>query len=198
MPKTSLRIKSLLPLALLVAAWQFSASALGQTVIISPDVVASSSTPTKSREHTNASGVDCANLVPQNEEGQPFRNSVPPDSSSDIDVSDTDLDDVSADLSARNDQDPPHFSVTSLDAGATRTPRIVPILLFPVHCFYCLHAHIRERAPPIPGLTKTKSFPCFTSSHSAFGNRHSPFARFGPSSIPVIRICFGFPNPAYL
>jgi hypothetical protein len=71
MPKTPLRLKSLLSLALLVASWQFAASALGQTVIISPDVVASRS-------------IDGASMVPHNEEGQPSQDSAPPDSSSDI------------------------------------------------------------------------------------------------------------------
>lgn len=140
MPKTSLRIKSLLPLALLVASCQFCASALGQTVIISPDVVFSRS-------------VDGASLFPQKEEGQPSQDSAPSDSTSDIDDSDGGLDDLSADLSTRDDQDTPHFSVTGLDAVTLRTPRIVPILLFPVHCFYCLHEHIRERAPPSLALT---------------------------------------------
>jgi hypothetical protein len=58
------------------------------------------------------------------------------------------------DLSAGNPQLPGHplSSVTALDAVTLRTPRIVPILLFRVHCFYCLHKHTRERAPPIRGL----------------------------------------------
>ena len=151
MPKTSLRIKSLLSLALLAASWQFAVSALGQTVIISPDVVASHSTPTKSREHAKAFGVDSADcIVPQKEEGQPSHDSAPSDSSSDIDDTDGGLDDFSADNPMRTDQDTPHFSVTGLDAVTLRTSGIVPILLFPVHCFYCLHEHIRERAPPIP------------------------------------------------
>ena len=33
-----------------------------------------------------------------------------------------------------------------------------------------------------------KSSSCFTSSHSAFGNRHSPFAPFGPSTIPATHV----------
>jgi hypothetical protein len=149
MTTTSSRIKSLLPLALLVAFWQFSALALGLTVIVSPDVVASRSTPTNSREHAKAFGVDGAGcMVPENEEGQPSHDSAPPVSSSDIDDTDGGLDDFSADPSTCNDRDTPLFSVTGLDAVALRTARIVPILLVPVHCFYCLHEHIRERAPP--------------------------------------------------
>ena len=159
MPKASSRIKSSLPLALLVASCQFATSALGQTVIISQDVVADRSTPTKSREHANAIplanafgvGVDGPGcIMPENEEGQPSQDSAPPDSSCDIEDSNADLDDVSADPSMRNDQDTPHFSVTGVGAGATHMPGIVPILLVPVHCFYCLHAHIRERAPTVP------------------------------------------------
>ena len=141
MPKASSRIKSLLPLALLVASWQFATSALGQTVIISPDVVASRS----------IDGAGC--IVPENGEGQPSQDSAPPDSSSDIEDSNADLHDLSADPSMRNDPDTPHFSVTGVGAGATRMPRIVRALLLPVHCFYCLHEHIRERAPPSLALT---------------------------------------------
>jgi hypothetical protein len=110
-------------------------------VIISPDVVAARS----------IDGAGC--MVPENEQGQPSQDSAPPDSSSDIEYNNADLDDLSPDPSMRNDQDTPHFSITGVGAGATRVPRIVGILLLPVHCFYCLHEHIRERAPPKPGLT---------------------------------------------
>ena len=139
MPKTSSRIKSLVPLALLVASWQFSAAALGQTGIISPGVAASSS----------IDGSDCITSENQEKQPAPGRDNSP-DAASDIDDTDSALDDLGADTSTRNDQDTPLFSVTGLDAVTLRTPRIVPILLFPVHCFYCLHEHIRERAPPIP------------------------------------------------
>jgi hypothetical protein len=139
MPKTSWPTKSLLSLALLVASWQFCASGFGQTVIIiSPDIVARQS-------------IDCSCCVmPENKEGQPPQNSAPSDSPSDLEDSNGGLEDLSADTSTRNDQDTPLFSVTGVDAVTLRTPRIVPILLVPVHCFYCLHEHIRERAPPVP------------------------------------------------
>jgi hypothetical protein len=191
MPKTSSRIKSLLPLALLVASWQFSASALGQTVIISPGVAASSPTPTKSRElatgrvrptggHAKVFGVDgsnCITSVNQEKQPAPGGGDSPnaPDSSSDIDDTDGGLDDFSADNPMRNDQDTPHFSVSGTGAAGTRMPRIVPVLLFPVHCFYCLHEHIRERAPPKRGLTILNRPPALPLAirHSAFGTRHS-------------------------
>jgi hypothetical protein len=126
-------------LALLLASCQFCASALGQPVITSPDVVVDS---------RSVDGAGC--VVPKNEEGQPSQDSAPSNSSSDIDDSDGGLDDLSADNPMRTDHDTPLFSVTGLDAVTLRTPRIVLIPLFPVHCFYCLHEHIRERAPPIP------------------------------------------------
>jgi hypothetical protein len=96
-------------------------------------------------------GIDGITL--ENQEKQPapdggnFPNSS--DSTSDIDDSDGGLDDLSADT-AHNYQDTPLFSVTGRDAVTRGKSRIVPILLFRVHCFYCLHEHIRERAPPIP------------------------------------------------
>jgi hypothetical protein len=160
----------LLPLALLLAFWQFSASA----------------TPTKSRElatgrvrpirhrtdslrrtggHAKAiplansprsrklsefgigvDGIDC--ITSEDQEKQPPQDSNNfPDSTPDLD-DDGGLDDLNPDTSTRNYQDTPLFSLTGLDAVTLRTPRIVPVLLFPVHCFYCLHEHIRERAPP--------------------------------------------------
>jgi hypothetical protein len=129
--KTSFFI--LLFLALLVASWQFSASA----------------SPNNSREL----GLGVC-ITSQNQGKQPapdggnFPNS--PDGTTDLDDSDGGVDDLSADASTRSDQDTPLFSITGLDAVTLRTSGIVPILLFPVHCFYCLHEHIRERAPPIP------------------------------------------------
>jgi hypothetical protein len=156
-----------------VASWQFSASAaptksrehakvfgVAQTASIVPNgsdayspIAASSSTPTKSREHAKTFGVDGIDCITsENQEKQPApdggNSPNSPDSSSDIDDTDGGLDDFDADTSTDNYQDTPLFSVTGLDAVALRTPRIVPILLFPVHCFYCLHEHIRERAPP--------------------------------------------------
>jgi len=134
MPKALIRKRFLLPLALLAASWQFVASPLAQAVIISPDVVANRS----------LNGADC--IGPQNQDGQTSQYSLPPDLLADIEDNDTELND----LRARNDQGTPHSPVIGVRAETTRMPRIVPILLFPAHCFYCLHEHIRERAPPIP------------------------------------------------
>jgi hypothetical protein len=96
-------------------------------------------------------GIDC--LTSENQEKQPAPDggNSPnlPDSASDIDDSDGCLDDLSPEISARNDQATPLFSVTGRDAVTRGTSRIVPILLFSLHSFYCLHEHIRERAPPI-------------------------------------------------
>jgi hypothetical protein len=97
-------------------------------------------------------GIDCnesEDTAPGDERNQPFpEGNISSDSTSDIDDSDGALDDLSADTSTRNYQNTQLFSVTDLDAITLRAPRIVPILLFPVSCFYCLHEHIRERAPP--------------------------------------------------
>jgi hypothetical protein len=137
-----------------------------------------SATPTNSREHAEASGaaqvvtiasddrgahspaaasslineIDCITSGNQEKQPSPDDNNFP-DSTTDLDDTDGGLDDLSAraDTSTRNDQDTPLFSVTGLDAMTLRTPRILSNLLFSVHCFYCLHEHIRERAPPILG-----------------------------------------------
>jgi hypothetical protein len=128
----------ILLLALLIASWQFAAAA--QTAIISLGVA------------TNGpiDGIDCITSENQEKQPAPYGGNSPnfPDSTTDLDDDDGGLDDWSADTSTRTGQDTPLFSVTGLDAVTLRTPRIVPILLFPVHCFYCLHEHIRERAPP--------------------------------------------------
>lgn len=129
-----------LPLALLLASWQFSASARAQTAIISG-----------SGSCRTSSSID--GITSASQEKQPSQDSNTfPDSMTDIDDSDGALDDLSADTSTRNYLDTPHFSVTDLDAVTLRTPGIIPIPLFPVHCCCCLHDHIRERAPPGPGI----------------------------------------------
>jgi hypothetical protein len=162
--------RSALSFALLAATWQFSASATptesrehaeasGVAQMVAPDsdrayspVAANSSTPTKSREHAEVfgvGGIDCITALSEEKEPSQDGNDFP-DSTTDLDDTDSGLDDLSAgaDSSTRNNQDTPLFSVTGPDAVTLRTPRIVPILLLPVHCFYCLHEHIRERAPP--------------------------------------------------
>jgi hypothetical protein len=96
-------------------------------------------------------GIDCITLEKQKKQPSQDSNNFP-DSPTDLDDTDGGLDDLSADSSACKYRDTPLFSVTGVGTVTLRTPRIVPILLFPVHCFYCLHKHIRERAPPIPPL----------------------------------------------
>ena len=92
-------------------------------------------------------------LADSNPEKQPSpdRNNFP-DSTTDLDDSDGGLDDFDADTSTRSYQDTPLFSVTGLDAVTLRAPGIIPVLLLPIHCSYCLRDHIRERAPPRPGI----------------------------------------------
>ena len=136
----------LLPLALLLASWQFSVSA----------------TPTKSRDYAKAiplansfgvgvDGIDC--ITSENQEKQPSRDSNnSPEPARDIDESESGPVGLEADSSSRNDQDTSPFSVTGIDAVTLRAPGIIRIPLLPVNCFYCLHEHIRERAPPHPGI----------------------------------------------
>jgi hypothetical protein len=92
-------------------------------------------------------------LADSNQERQPSpdRNNFP-DSTTDLDDSDGGLDDFNEDTSTRNYQDTPLFSVTGLHAVTLRAPGIIPVLLLPIHCSYCLRDHIRERAPPRPGI----------------------------------------------
>jgi len=134
---------------LLIISWQFSASA--QAAPITPDGSASSLVTASS----SIDSIDCIRSGDQEKQPSQDDNNFP-DSTTDLDDTDGGLDDLSAgaDTSTRNYQDTPLSSVTALDAVTLRTPRIVPILLFPVHCFYCLHKHTRERAPPIRGLTQ--------------------------------------------
>jgi len=124
-------------LALGFLSWQVSAAA--QAAIIWPD----------GPLIPGVDSIDC--ITSGDEEKKPApdggNSSNSPDSPSDIDDSDGALDDLSADASTRNYKDMPLFSVIGLDAATPRAPRIAPILLFPVHSFYCLHEHIRGRAP---------------------------------------------------
>jgi hypothetical protein len=144
--------RNVLPLALLIASWQFSASARAQTgIIISPDIFASSLTPTNSREHAKAFGVDGIDCIrSEDQEKQPLQDSTNfPDSMTDIDDSDGGLDDFNSDTSTRNYKDTPLLSVTGLDAAILRAPGIIPVRLLRIHSFSCLRDHIRERAPPV-------------------------------------------------
>lgn len=53
-----------------------------------------------------------------------------------------------ATIPSRHDQGPPQFSITRLEVVAQREPGMTPVFSLLVHCFYSLHEHIRERAPP--------------------------------------------------
>ena len=56
-----------------------------------------------------------------------------------------------ATIPSRDDQGPPHFADIGFDAATPRAPEINPALLAETRSFYCLHKHIRERAPPERG-----------------------------------------------
>ena len=123
-----------------VCSWQLAASANAQPIATAPGI-------------SSIDGTDCiASLSEEKQPSQDSNNSPAspssPDSSSDLDDSDVSLDDLIADTSTRNDHDTPYFSVAGLDAVTLRAPGVTPVLLLPVPCFYCLHEHIRERAPP--------------------------------------------------
>ena len=60
-------------------------------------------------------------------------------------------------LPSRTNKKPLQLAETSFDAVILHDLGAVPILLLPVHCFYSLHEHIRERAPPYRGLTNMKT-----------------------------------------
>jgi len=132
---------------LLFASYQFSAATPAQTAILPADPSACPFAVATSCLISSSSGSDC--ITSQRQQKQPWQESNGlSDSLVDLDDSDGDLDDF-ADSSTRDHQDTPLFSMTGLDAATLRRLRRVPILLFPVHCFYCLHEHIRERAPPV-------------------------------------------------
>jgi hypothetical protein len=133
-------MKSLLPLAFLIASWQFSAAALAQTAIIPLGVEASSS----------IDGIDCIESRNQTEEPSPLSDNSS-DSTSDLDESDGTSADT-ADIVLRLDPDPPHFAGMAVEAVTLRTPQTMRILFLPTRCCDCLQDHIRERAPPAPDV----------------------------------------------
>jgi hypothetical protein len=153
--KATWPLRSLLALLLAVCSWQFSATARAQTAITFDSEFGSgssrtaSSTPTKGREHAKAFGVDGIDCITADDvDEEPLQ--ICEDSSdptNDPELSESALADK-ATIPSRDDQDLPHFAGTGFDAATLRTPHIGLILPLPVHCFYCLHEHIRERAPP--------------------------------------------------
>lgn len=99
----------------------------------------------------SVAGFECWSADSQNKQ-LPTDNdnsSTSPDSSSDIDDNDDGtLDDLSADSSFRAHHPTALLSVSDIDSALEHTPHGVLIPLLTVHCFYSLHEHIRERAPP--------------------------------------------------
>jgi hypothetical protein len=130
---------SIIPLVAVVCFFQFPSSAKAQTAPTSPGIAPNSSTYSPD------------GTAPEKEKKQPLPdgdNSSDP--STDLDDSDSGLDDFSADPSTRNDQDTPWFTTTTLDTIAPRHPGIVPVFLFPAHSSDSPREHSRERAPPTP------------------------------------------------
>jgi hypothetical protein len=70
------------------------------------------------------------------------------DSATDLDESDNALEDLSVNTPRRNDHNLAHVSVCDLGALNIRAPGTTQSFLAPARSFYCLHEHIRERAPP--------------------------------------------------
>jgi len=109
-----------------------------------------SSTPTESREHAKAFGVDGIDCITADDsDEEPLQ--VVADKSAGW-PNDSDLGpSVSVDratLPTRTNKKPIHFSETHFEVVTVHDLVADPILLFPIHCFYSVHEHIRERAPP--------------------------------------------------
>jgi len=54
-----------------------------------------------------------------------------------------------ANLPTRTNKASVHFATHRIEGRSVRTPDVTPIFLLRVRWFYCLHEHIRERAPPL-------------------------------------------------
>jgi hypothetical protein len=70
------------------------------------------------------------------------------DSSTDLDESDNALDDVSMDTVKRTDHKLGHSSLREVEVAIVHPAHVLQFFLPPDPSFYCLHQHIRERAPP--------------------------------------------------
>ena len=93
--------------------------------------------------------VEFESTAPKDQRKQPSpEGDNSPDAATDLDESDNALDDLSVGTPRRNDQNVAHFSVRDFDAVNIRASGTTQFLLSPDHSFYCLHQHIRERAPP--------------------------------------------------
>jgi hypothetical protein len=51
-------------------------------------------------------------------------------------------------LPKRFNKKPVHFTESRFEIVIIQELAADPVLLFPIHCFYSVHEHIRERAPP--------------------------------------------------
>lgn len=126
--------------SLLFFSWQFAASARAATT---PDgnaylLVAASS---------SIDGIDCITADDAEEEllqvvadksaGWPNDSDNGPSVSADR-----------ATVPTRTNKKPLHFAETHFEVVTIQELAADPVLLFPVHCFYSVHEHIRERAPP--------------------------------------------------
>ena len=111
------------------------------------------STPTESREHANAFGVDGIDCITADDPTQEEPVQVCDDSSDPMQDSDL-SESVWADravIPSRTNTKPLQLAETSFGAVTLHDEYDLgnaPILLLVTHCFYSLHEHIRERAPP--------------------------------------------------
>jgi hypothetical protein len=53
-----------------------------------------------------------------------------------------------ATIPTRTNKKPIHFAETHFQIVTVHEIAADPVFLFPIHCFYTVHEHIRERAPP--------------------------------------------------
>ena len=70
------------------------------------------------------------------------------DETTEINDSDNGPDDLSVDNSSRDGHSTPQLFIVDLSAMHTCAPTIVQTATVAVHSFYCLHAHMWERARP--------------------------------------------------
>jgi hypothetical protein len=113
--------------------------------------LASANTPThqSSVSVSSIDGIDCItadDIAAVSEE--PVQVCDDPSDSPNAPDQGTSLSADKASIPSRPNQSPSHFADTGFCALAQSPPAITLVFLIPVHCFYSLHEHIRERAPP--------------------------------------------------
>jgi hypothetical protein len=140
MPKASLlSCGPLLPVALFLAWGQLGAQAQARN--LDRDIASSAS----------VDGIDCITA-----DNEPEQSPEATESFSDPTTGAGEQDNMSADradIPRRLDHHTPYLAGTAFD-GVTRssTSRTTGVPAYPVRCFYYLHEHIRERAPPSVGI----------------------------------------------